>query len=429
MRRIVVISSDAQVGEDLGYLGGKPNFRKYLAGGTRILNVRSIYPSVTFPAHATMITGCYPEHHGVTSNSQFPVFTDPVPWTWNASFLKREDIFRLAKKAGKTTAAVLWPVTVGNDAIDYHVADYWAQGSETDEQAFADAGANAEVMEIIRKNASLAAPCWRNHPGRDEFGIACARDIILRYAPEVLFVHPANIDAARHAGGVFGPHVNVALDALDRWIGMLGTALEDKGVLDETDLFLVSDHGQMDVRRVIGLNVLFAEKGWLAFGGNGSVQGWKAYCVSNGMSCLVYVKNRADRAEVGQYLKELLQEGLYGYSHIYTEEEARVEEHLGGDFAFVLETDGYTAFGDYWNRPLVRPLDNHDYRFGRATHGYLPSKGPQPMMVAKGPHIKKNTFLDGFGIVDEAPTFARILGLSFQEADGKAIDAMLANRV
>ncbi len=88
MSRIVVISSDAQVGEDLEYLSAKPNFRRFLAGGACVRNVRSIYPSVTFPAHATMLTGCYPEHHGVTSNSQFPAFFDPVPWTWFSSFLK-----------------------------------------------------------------------------------------------------------------------------------------------------------------------------------------------------------------------------------------------------------------------------------------------------------------------------------------------------
>lgn len=425
MSRIVVISSDAQVGEDLGYLSTKPNFRKFLAGGACIRNVRSIYPSVTFPAHATMITGCYPEHHGVTSNSQFPAFPDPVPWTWFASFLQCEDIFHLAKRAGKTTASVLWPVTAGNPAIDYHIADYWAQNGESEEAAFAATGSSSAVLDIVRKNAYLAGEDWRIHPQRDEFGIACARDMILEFAPEVLFVHPANIDAVRHEKGVFGPHVDVALDSLDRWIGMLGSALLERGVLDETDLFLVSDHGQMDVRRAIGLNVLFAEHGWLSVGEDGMVRDWRAYCLSNGMSCLVYVKDPADVAQVRRFLDDLLAEGLYGFSRIFSEREARETEHLGGEFSFVLETDGYTAFGDYATRPLVRPLDNHDYRFGRATHGYLPENGPQPMLVAKGPHIRKHAVLDGSCIVDEAPTFARILGVSFPHADGTAIDGIL----
>ena len=424
MRRLLVISSDAQVGEDLEYLGRKENFRKYLAGGAVVRNVSSIYPSVTFPAHATMMTGCYPEHHGVTSNSQFPAFEEPVPWTWFSSFLKCDDIFHSAKRAGLSTAAVLWPVTAGNDAIDYHIPDYWAQGNETTEDAFRRTGSIEEIIDIVEKHKSIVEGRWQTHPYRDEFGILCARDIILEFAPQVMFVHPANIDAARHENGVFGPHIEKALDDLDRWIGLLGSALEEKGVLGETDIFLVSDHGQMDVRRNIGLNVLFRENGWIKLNDKGEITDWKVYCLSNGMSALIYVKDKKDIPEVQKYLEGLLEEGLYGFSAVIPEETARKKDHLGGDFAFVLETDGYTAFGDYYQRPLVRPLDNHDYRFGRATHGYHPSKGPQPMIAAKGPHIKEGAFVDGSHIVNETPTYAKILSLDMK-CDGKPIDGIL----
>ena len=424
MRRLLVISSDAQVGEDLEYLGRKENFRKYLAGGAVVRNVSSIYPSVTFPAHATMMTGCYPVHHGVTSNSQFPAFEEPVPWTWFSSFLKCDDIFHSAKRAGLSTAAVLWPVTAGNDAIDYHIPDYWAQVNETTEDAFRRTGSIEEVIDIVEKHKSIVEGRWQTHPYRDEFGIFCARDIILEFAPQVMFVHPANIDAARHENGVFGPHIEKALDDLDRWIGLLGSALEEKGVLGETDIFLVSDHGQMDVRRNIGLNVLFREKGWIKLNAKDEITDWKVYCLSNGMSALIYVKDKKDIPAVKEYLESLLEEGLYGFSAVIPEETARKKDHLGGDFAFVLETDGYTAFGDYYQRPLVRPLDNHDYRFGRATHGYHPSKGPQPMIAAKGPHIKEGAFVDGSHIVNETPTYAKILSLDMK-CDGKPIDGIL----
>ncbi len=424
MRRLLVISSDAQVGEDLEYLGTKKNFRKYLAGGAVVRNVSSIYPSVTFPAHATMMTGCYPERHGVTSNSQFPAFGEPVPWTWFSSFLKCDDIFHSAKRAGLSTSAVLWPVTAGNDAIDYHLPDFWAQGNETTEDAFRRTGSCEEVIDIVEKHKSVVEGRWQTHPYRDEFGILCARDIILEFAPEVMFVHPANIDAARHENGVFGPHIETALDDLDRWIGLLGSALGERGVLEDTDIFLVSDHGQMDVRRNIGLNVLFREKGWITLDKDGKISNWKVYCLSNGMSALIYVKDKKDIPEVKEYLDGLLEEGLYGFSAVIPEENARMEDHLGGDFAFVLETDGYTAFGDYCQRPLVRPLDNHDYRFGRATHGYHPSKGPQPMIVAKGPHIREGVVIKGSHIVNETPTYARLLSLDLR-CDGHPIEEIL----
>ncbi len=44
MSKIIVISSDAMVGEDLEYFKTLPNYKKYIAGGAEIKNVSSIYP-------------------------------------------------------------------------------------------------------------------------------------------------------------------------------------------------------------------------------------------------------------------------------------------------------------------------------------------------------------------------------------------------
>lgn len=429
MSKVIVISSDAMVGEDLEYFKTLSSYQHYFAGGAEITNVSSIYPSVTFPAHATMMTGMYPDHHGIFSNMQLIPGIDPVPWQWNSSFLHCSDIFHAAKKAGKTTAAVFWPVTAGNPAIDYHIADYWAQSEEeTTRQAFARAGASEEVLRIADRHMHLFAGCEREHPQRDAFGMACAADIVEQFQPDLLLVHPANIDAARHAGGVFGPHIQKALDQLNDWIEGIGQAARRAGTLEDTDFFLVSDHGQRNVCRNIGLNVLFAEKGLIRLDEEGRVKDWDVWCLSNGMSALVFLKHPEDQnmlARVQGLLEGWMAEGVYGFSRIYTADQAQKEQRFGGPFSFVLETDGYTAFGDFWTRPLVRSLTNQDYRFGQATHGYLPQYGPQPMLLAKGPSIRENVVLSGNHIVNEAPTYAKILGTELEGADGKPIDAIL----
>ena len=91
-----------------------------------------------------------------------------------------------------------------------------------------------------------------------------------------------------------------------------------------------------------------------------------------------------------QSLEELRQEGVYGIGRLFTAEEARDEEHLYGGFSFVIESDGYTSFGDKAVRPLVQNFDVNDYRFGRATHGYLPDLGAQPLGpgAAQGPSAR-----------------------------------------
>ena len=62
---------------------------------------------------------------------------------------------------------------------------------------------------------------------------------------------------------------------------------------------------------------------------------------------------------------------------------------------------------------------------GEATHGYLPEKGPQPILVANGPDIRQGVVLDGNCIVNEAPTYAAIFGLELKGAAGKPIYEIL----
>ena len=91
----------------------------------------------------------------------------------------------------------------------------------------------------------------------------------------------------------------------------------------------------------------------------------------------------------------------------------------------MLETDGYTSFGDSALRPLVKNFDSRDYRYGRATHGYLPEKGPQPILLAQGPDIAQGVVLPEGRLIDEAPTFARLLGAELPEAEGQVLEGIL----
>ena len=64
-KRILVFSVDAFVCEDLEKLLQLPNGKKYLAKGCRVTEgMRTIYPSVTYPAHVSMLTGCSAGTHG-----------------------------------------------------------------------------------------------------------------------------------------------------------------------------------------------------------------------------------------------------------------------------------------------------------------------------------------------------------------------------
>lgn len=426
--KLIVISADAMVDEDLAYMATKPNFSALMKRASVVKHVRTIYPTVTYPAHTSMMSGAYPEKHGVISNEELTVGAPSQPWCWFNRSSKVKDIFHAAKAAGYTTAGVFWPVTGCHPAIDYLIDEYWPQfEGDTLEDAFRRAGSTQDVIEhIIRPNIKNAQ--MQIHPDADEMGFRFAVSMIRTYQPDLLMFHPANIDGMRHKYGLFNEHVTSALDDTDRWLGEIVQATKDVGVYDQTNFILMSDHGQMNIQRVIHLNVILADHGLIRVDENGNVVSWDAYMHSAGMSNYVFLKPGADdglREKVYNLLLHLKAEGIYGISEVFTRDEIAKKEHLSGDFAFVLETDGYTSFGQRVVRPLVSTFDSTDYRYGHATHGYLPDKGPQPVFIAAGPAIRPGVEIERRPIVDMPCTMARILGVDLPDADGTAIEEFI----
>ena len=427
MRRAIVISVDAMVFEDTELLRQLPTFASIWDQTARVERVKSVYPTITYPCHTTMMTGVYPDRHGIISNEQEAPGQLKPKWVHYRKSVKAPTFFDKAKEAGMSTASVFWPVTGGDPAIDYLIDEYWPQTPEcSDAEAFRESGSSEEVMEkIVMPNIALVEGKPRKHPDSDNFVYACTCDIIRRYKPQLLAVHHAHVDHYRHRSGVFTPLVEHGIHEEDHYFNMVLKAVNDAGLMDETDFFIVSDHGQMDIRRAVAINALFAEQGLITLDENGDFKDWRAWVKSGGLSALVYVKDPADEQQVYDILCRLRDEGVYGVSEVLTREEAARDHRLDGAFSFVLETDGMTTFSSEYHRPLVRPLTNADYRLGRATHGYMPHKGPQPTLIAFGPHIKPGVVLSDANLVDEAPTIAHVLGLDMGDVDGRVLHEIL----
>ena len=424
-RHVVVVSVDALVYEDLETLSKLYALAPRWDKMARVDRVRSIYPTITYPCHSTMMTGVYPDRHHIVNNEAPILGVEHCLWQHFRSSVKAPSIFDAAKKAGLTTAAVFWPVTGKDPAIDYLVDEYWPQHGEDSLSAFRDSGSSGEVIEkIVKPNLKYLEGKHRKHPYADAFVMGCAADMLRNFRPDLLMVHPANVDSARHASGLFTPAVTNALYDTNLWLEELFKAAEDAGIYEDTNFFIVSDHGQIEIRRSVALNALLAEEGLLEVAPDGALKDWTAFAKSGGTSALVYLKDPADKAAWNKTklaLEKLRDSEVCGIGEILTEAEARERYHLGGDFAFAVETDGWTSFSTSWCKPVQKPLDNSDCRFGCATHGHEPEKGPQPTLMAFGPDIQPGAHLDTARLVDEAPTFAHALGLTMPDTDGHCL--------
>lgn len=434
--KTLVLSMDALVGEDVTYLWNKPNFSNIFAQCAKVNHVKTIYPSITYPAHASIITGCCPGKHGVVTNGAFKTRVGPTDWHLYSSVIQAEDIFACAKRCGCSTAAIYWPTTGKNTNIDYLINEYFfPDDKEMIDEGFKKLGANEEALQVVYANMDRFPSHYRNRVGKlqlnqtfDDFINGCTCSMIRKYQPDLLLVHNCLIDTLRHKYGVFNDYIREGLDQMDLWLGEIVSAMKEAGVYEQTNFVLLSDHGQLDYVKRIKINLLLAREGFIKVAEDGAVVGWEAFAQSNGMSATIFlreVQNRALYEKVYKFLLKLVSEGIWGISKVYTEAECAKQYGLFGDFSFVVETDGYSAFSDDWKNPLVDHVDRTDYRMGAATHGYEPEKGPQPIFLGVGPAFQPGVVLEKAEIIDEAPTLARILGGTMEQADGRCMTELL----
>lgn len=91
-----------------------PAIQKLADCGVRAKALRSIYPTKTFPNHYTIVTGLYPESHGIIDNRMW----DPDTNDFFALNLESKNdpkwyqglpIWRKAQKDGKIVKTFFWP--------------------------------------------------------------------------------------------------------------------------------------------------------------------------------------------------------------------------------------------------------------------------------------------------------------------------------
>lgn len=77
-----------------------PNIASLLSSG-HLFEMKPVFPPVTLPAQASLVTGDYPEKHGVVSNGfYFPENFQIAFWEQAADLIQTEKIWeRLKKKA------------------------------------------------------------------------------------------------------------------------------------------------------------------------------------------------------------------------------------------------------------------------------------------------------------------------------------------
>ena len=433
-QKLFILSMDAMVREDVAYMMQKPNFARIMAKRAEVDKVCTVYPSMTYPAHTAILTGCLPGKNGIYVNSKIKPFKDGyVHWPLESRNVRVENLFAAAKRAGLTTASVFWPITACDPNIDHVINEYFFYLPDEDiVETYRRQGSDEVALQAVRENmprfryekrAKGTGPNLNNT--MDDFIMGCTCWLLRNAKPDVLALHNCYIDSTRHYYGAFAPEVYKALDQMDIWLGEVLQAMEDAGGYEDVNFIILSDHGQMDFDRYTRLNVLLQRGGFIDIVPDGSVYDWRAFC-KGGMSAPVFLSDpnyEPLKKAVHEYLLELAKDPQWGIEQVFTVEETKEIYGTYGTFSFMVEGDGHTSFTDDWHGECSVPVEAIEGY--RAKHGYRPEKGPQPVFLASGPAFKPGAVVATAHVTDEAPTLAAVLGQTLPQADGRVLTELL----
>jgi predicted AlkP superfamily pyrophosphatase or phosphodiesterase len=419
----VVISLDGLASADLSEVRGLPAFRSLLRRGALCRRVRGIYPTQTYPLHATALTGVSPGRHGVLANSRFQPGREQPEWFWYRDALRLPTLYDRAREAGLATASLFWP-SAGRSGQRWVLPEIlpgrWRMSLAW---RALSAGTPLFLLDMLRRYGSLLRGLDRYH--LDNFTAAAAAHLARSGRADLLLVHLLDLDAVRHREGFQGPSLRRTLEEQDRRLGrILEAALRPDG-WTRTAFVVFGDHAFLDAHTVVNLNTALARGGFLTLDRRGRCRGWRAWANTAEGSAHLYLRDREDRSlrrQVGRCLDELRSDPRHGIEEVYRGAALR-RLGLGQDMDFVLE-----ARPGFYFSALLRPEVREPASAGRlGCHGYRPDReGYTSLLLAAGAGVRAGAELEEMSILDLGPTLAALLGLALPEAEGRARGELLA---
>jgi len=245
-QKLLVVSLDAVSSNDLDILAILPNFNKLMSNSTLVKNVDSIYISNTYPIHTSMITGVYPNQHGIIDNTYLD-YDNPYPlWRWYFSLIEAESIVSQAIKSKLKIASVFWPV-MAKAPIKYNLPEILARDHEN------------QIAVVLKNSTKLfALYSFLRHgrningsqqPQLDNFSTTVACELLSKQKVDLLMLHLTDVDTAKHYYGIASSEALAALKRMDDRLGQLV-----KAAGNNYQILVVSDHSQVDVKNHINLN-------------------------------------------------------------------------------------------------------------------------------------------------------------------------------
>jgi len=347
-----------------------PNLHVLIKEGVLAKALISSFPSKTFPNHYTIVTGLYPEHHGIISNT----FYDP-------------DFNETYRMSGTTSQESRWwggePIWVTAETQGQIAASFFWVGSE---------------VEIKRKRPTYWKPYNGKIPNSDRVDTVLSwLDLPAAKRPSMITLYFSSVDDAGHEFGPESAKTLFVVEQIDSVIGRLIQGLQKRNIYDAVDVVLVSDHGmsQQSKERLIFLEDYIDST-------DARVVDWTPI--------LAVIPSPGKEDKVYNALK-----GAHEHLKIYRKEEIPERFHYRNNKRI---TPLLGVADDGWK--IVRNrVQAGTRRFSYGDHGYDPMlTSMHALFLARGPHFKNGFTAEQFENIHIYNILCRILSLKPASNDG-----------
>jgi len=232
-----------------------PRLRRFMKEGSYAVGVVGVVPTVTYPSHTTLVTGVWPAKHGILGNTTFdPLQKNYQGWYWYTQDIRVPTLWDLAEQAGRTTASIQWPVTVGAH-ITWNIPEFWRANTDDDAKLLR-AVSTAGLLADLEKEVGAYPAGINASVETDELRGKYAQWILEKKRPALLTLHLIALDHIEHETGVFSPEDMAILERIDAVIGNVRDTAE-RMAPGRTHIAVVSDHGFAKTDTQLNLLSLF----------------------------------------------------------------------------------------------------------------------------------------------------------------------------
>jgi predicted AlkP superfamily pyrophosphatase or phosphodiesterase len=376
-----------------------PNLNAIAQNGVYADALIPVFPSSTFPNMYTIVTGLYPESHGIVATTMYDpdikeyfnstTMDNPYWYESGAYGLKPEPIWVTAEKNGIKTASIFWfgsNVPIHNITPTYYQKQY---------------DSNMSTSTKIKMVFSYL-------------------DKYRKDRPRLITLYINDIDAASHRYGIDSNETKAAVEGVDASIGLLVKGIADRSsFIPNVQLIIVSDHGMVDLLPSSDnpcIDMTYFDK-----------QNYPLTALLSFNSSIANVFNDINNEQTGDApgrvsitrLQTVLENSQCSFNTYLKEELQSLyyssNRRIG---PIVLISDEGYIIQDTSNAPI------------KATHGYDPKKVPSMngIFIAQGSKFKKGVNITSFSNIHLYSLMSNLLNITEAPNNGSisAVSNLLA---